>query len=321
MSRMTLLALALLPGTALAQSDTPPDPVIPEAAMTEEGAPAGPPAFDPMRVRFTFTVDAYHAFRSDLKDSDASLAVSRVGGDIGAFVPITQKLSLFFSGGYELSDYDIEDGGDLVPGDPDSDPLKEFHRVRFSGGAAYALDQAWSVRGAAFFDMSWERGGDAGEGIVGGAFGAFDYKFSDDFSLGFGVGAQRELEEDFFVFPIVLIQWQINEQLRLENERLGARLTYTFNQNHSAYLRGGYERVQFRLNNDRAELANGVLRDEEAFVIAGYAWQPSPNVSLSLEAGSVVWRKLTYTADGGDDRARDTLKPAPYIGLRFEYRF
>ena len=172
-----------------------------------------------------------------------------------------------------------------------------------------------------FSSASWESSADVGNAWSGGGFGVVGFRVSDRLSLGFGAGASSQLEDDPFVFPVVTIEWQITDRLRLENEMLGVRLTFEVNDRLDLYARGAYERREYRLDDGHALIGEGVFRDTRVPLGFGVSWRPVEGLDVGLEAGASLLTELEFETSGGREVEETDADAAPYIALRVRYSF
>ncbi len=286
----------------------------------ESEAPATPDLDAGPAVTFTLDSFAAYAFEADTDDGDASVSVFRAGGGVSAGWSATEALDLSFGVSYDYSNYDFEATPDILAPILEDDPFDEFHLVSFSGSGRYQLDTSWSVLLGGFARAGWESGADTADAWTGGGYGAVGFELGETLALGFGVGATTQHEDDPFVFPLITIQWQITERLRLENQRLGARLTYTATDEFDLYARIEYTRREYRLD-DHPAIGDGVFRDERLPVGLGAEWRPIGGLSVALEAGAMVFTRIKFFDDDGDRVESTQVDPAAYLLLRLEYTF
>ena len=313
-----VLALGCLTGVASAQN----------GAGAEEGAGAEPvvaPAPTPDQqktpaVRLSLEAFGGYEFESKTDDGDAAYSVFRAGGSVTLDWSTSESLSLSFGIGYDYADYDFDDFRDLVAGVDSDDPFDEFNLVSFSVSGLYQIDPTWSVLLGGFARAGWESGADVGDAWTGGGYGAVGFRLGETLSLGFGVGATTQHDDDAFVFPVITVSWRITEVLRLESQRLGARLTYTLNESVDLYARAEYFRREYRLS-DHEVIGEGVFRDSRVPVGLGVDWRPIGGLTVGFEAGAMVYTELRFYNDDGDRVARTNADVSPYLALTLRYTF
>ena len=124
------------------------------------------------------------------------------------------------------------------------------------------------------FRVTKESGADTGDATTGGGFAGFSYRFSDRLTIGPGIGVISQIEDSASVFPVLIIDWKISDSLSFSTGRgLGATLGPGLILNWEPYskwtfsLGGRYERLRFRLDNDR--IAPKGIGDDRAFPVFG----------------------------------------------------
>jgi hypothetical protein len=327
MCRWTVLAAAVLvPSAAWGQ----------EGAGAKEGAPAvkegegaeyKPPSTPrdpasgartlPSREALSFQLIGAGdvVFESDLDDSPGSLSTIRAGGGLEVGVPVGERArltTLFFG---EQSWYDFSDATGLVPGT--DDPLDEAYRLVLRPLLSWQVSQDWGVFCGGSLNWGAENGADLSDALTVGGIAGARYRFSDSFSLSFGLGVASQLEDSTEFFPLIGVDWQIDEQTRLSStgdEGVGLRLTHAVSEHWSVLVQGSYESREFRLADDNA-LSEGAMRDRRVPVAAGVSYSPSQSVTLQLLGGVVAWQELRFDDSGGNEVSEVNADPAPFVRL------
>lgn len=169
-----------------------------------------------------------------------------------------------------------------------------------------------------------EDGTDFDDGLTGGAVAAASWRFSETFSMGPGVGVFTTLEgrDDFEVFPILLVDWQISEQWSIGNgEGFGATrgpgigVRYQPRPDFSTQLFVRLDSAEFRLD-DTGPAPGGVGEDKVTSVVASAAYRPGDAIDVSAFAGVELGGRLTLRDADGMTVDRRDYDPAPLIGAR-----
>lgn len=274
------------------------------------------------RPPVTLSLHAFTAyeFEADTDDGDASYSVFRAGGDATIGWRASEALNLSFGIGYDVSDYSFDNFSDIVPAIDEDDPFDEFHQFSFSVTGRYQLDPTWHVSLGGFARAGFETGADVGDSWTGGGFGAVGFRVGEDLTLGFGVGATSQHDDDPFVFPVITVNWQINEKLRLDSQKLGARLTYTLTDELDLFARAEYFRREYRLD-EHEDIDSGVFRDARVPVGVGVEWRPLAGLTVGFEAGAMVYSELRFYDDDNDRVASTDADPTAYLALHLSYTF
>ena len=91
------------------------------------------------------------------------------------------------------------------------DPWGRIREVRVSAPIRYVANQHWTVFAIPSLRFNAESGASLGDGQTGGLLTGVSYRVSDSLSIGPGLGAFTEIEDDASFFPILLIDWAITD--------------------------------------------------------------------------------------------------------------
>jgi hypothetical protein len=308
-----LAPIALTAAPALAQND-PTD--LPGAEVLREEAAA-----QDRTVFVAVRGGAKGLFEADFKDEDGSISTYYLQSGVDLSWKASDTLRLNFGLGYEAAFYDIDGGREVFPELDENDPFDTLHSVSLAASGQWYFSDPWYAVGAAFATAGWEPGADFGEAWVYGGFGGIGYRFSDRFTLALGAGGTTRLEDDATFYPFISLRWNATDDLTVETEGLGVRVTSRINDAFDAYFRGGYEGRAYRLDEDRDSEPSAVLEDRGVYVALGVGWTPIPGLRVSLEGGAVVYRELELRDSSGDDLSEEEAEIAPYAGIGIRYAF
>jgi Domain of unknown function (DUF6268) len=305
-----LLTLTFAAPYAAAQDVSRPSPTASPRDITERSRDEG--------IGFSLKPFGLHTFESDLRDSPASVSITRAGIELGLTGALSEGLRWTLAVEYEASWYNWSDAGSILPGG--QQPLGEVHDLGLRPGLVYAFDARWSVGLLGIIEFAGERDTDIGDAATYGAIGFASYTVSDDLSLTFGGGFQTRLENDTTFIPAIGIKWNINDRLTLSTLGPGARLTGAINDQWSAFLFGSYSSREYRLADDGA-IRDGVVRDRRATLGVGVSYAVGPRLSFELTSGVDVYQKFFFDDENGDRVNALRTKPAPFVGLSGTFRF
>lgn len=203
----------------------------------------------------------------------------------------------------------------------------DIHTVSVAGPIRWSLDDRWtlfvlpSIRVMAEESAEWE------DAITGGGIAGASFKINDQLTLGPGLGVLSQIEDDLSVFPVLLIDWKINERLRLETGRgLGASqgpgllLSYKVNEQWKLLAGGRYERLRFRLAANGVA-PNGVGEDRGAPVFLGVRYSLGQRGDINVFSGVDLGGKLMVDNPSGDKLFTSGYEPAPFFGFSASFRF
>jgi len=286
------------------------------AAQAQEGRPAGP---------WFFGASAATAYQgpADLDRGPGDFSVFRVFGQASVGYALDRDTRVSLSLGYGLTAYDFGGGAGLGGGEP----WQDIRDLRVSLPVFFS--PAENVTALVIPSIRWnaETGADLGDGQTEGVLAGFSYRFSDSLSIGPGVGVFSEIDGDTSVFPILLVDWDITDNLNLSTggglaatQGPGLTLSYAVTDALSVGLSGRYESVAFALD-DSGPAPGGIGEDESFPVAVSVAYDLSPTLRLSAFAGAEFGGSLTLLDARGDEIAGSDYDPAPIVGLALRARF
>lgn len=297
------------------------------ASMSAQPGPAQPPAStsstsaviaEAPGLSISLTPAARYQFRAALDDS--KFDVLRYGGEIAVFAPLTEKLSTAVSLRIEESRYTWKDFGRTIAGV--DRPIRDGLMLTLSPTVSYEIDDRWSITVGAIVMFAAGDGADLGKSGTYGGFASAKYKFSDVFSLSAGLLASSRLEENPLVFPLIGLEWQIDQQWRIETTGLGLRGSYKASDRWTLFGDAGYEFREYRLADDvPGGLRGGVMRDNAAILAVGTQWKPSRPISLELGAGVALSGSTRFENASGDLIRKASADPAPFVALSLKWEF
>jgi len=205
-------------------------------------------------------------------------------------------------------------------------PWDTVNRAAATVSATYvtAGGMRWTV--APQFDYAAESGAKSSESYGYGALLMAAKSFSQDLTIGLGLGAFRRIEETTYI-PFLIVDWQITPDLRLANPfsagpagGAGLELSYAFAPRWEFGIGGAYRSYRFRLSED-GPTPNGIGQYQltPIFLRAGYSidktWQ------VNFYAGTAVGPKLVLENASAEEIASDKPGSTPIIGATISARF
>jgi hypothetical protein len=274
-------------------------------------------------VEWRFDGAVIHQLDTNIDDG-GSFSVTRLFLSGGADITFDAQTSLSMRLGYGYDGYDFSGP---VPGLGVADPWDDIHTLRLGGMLRWAPDDRWTVFAAPTIRVAAERGADFGDAIHGGGFAGFSYKVSDRLTIGPGFGAITQIEDDVAVFPVLIIDWKITDDLVLRTgtglaatQGPGLVLAWSFAEDWELAFGGRYELQRFRLS-DSGPVPNGVGEERSFPLFGSLTWEPSPNLSFSALGGVNLGGRLILDSPDGDRIASDNYDPAGFFGLVVTARF
>lgn len=141
-----------------------------------------------------------------------------------------------------------------------NNPWGTAHVVRLSPRLMYTIDDTWSLFGGPIAEFSGESGAQFSNSIRGGALFGAQWRGSENLTIGLGVLGITEIEDDFLIQPVLIVDWKISDSWRLTTQSWTSRggrleIIHSFGDGFEASVAGGRERERFRL--DRSKTATG----------------------------------------------------------------
>lgn len=294
-------------GQAASPSSAPEARIRPEAIRDDQ-----------RDLTFTLTPRFQWQTRTDM-DTTGRATVYRAGGDVVVGIRLTEELRLNLNNTGEASWYRFSGATGLIPGT--GDPLRHAYRADFGPSLFWRLDQDWSVFFGGSVEFTAEEDIFRSNAVRWGGLAGARYRFSDDFALSFGINVSTRLEASLQYIPIVGVEWKISDRLRFDTRGPGGALTYTLTDEWSLALKGEYQRREFRLAQNRALLANGVLRDTVVPVTLELAWKPAAWARLAIEGGAVVYQTYSVRDNNGVKIGDERSDATGYLGVSASIRF
>ncbi len=292
-----------------ADGETPPVDVAPAGEGQEPAM-----AFD---TSLSFDAGYTWQFKSSL-DEGGRLAHGRFHTDGKVTVPVAKGFSMSLGWRYQLDHWTFQD---VIA------PWNNINTTQINLGFNWRIDDNWMILGGGQAMWAVEEGGDWKDGLIGGGLGAFAYTFSENFTLGGGVGVRSQLEDDALFYPIIILDWQITDRLSFDTRlttgwanQSGAELVYELNENLDVGIAAVFDYERFRLD-DSGPLPNGVGTTETLPLTFYFSWEPTEDVSLTFYAGATVYGRIKATNAASQDVYADNYKPAPVIGFQGAVRF
>jgi hypothetical protein len=205
-------------------------------------------------------------------------------------------------------------------------PWDRLYRAGISLPYSLTTEGGWRFGLTPTLESAAETGARTSESLEYGATASVARTLSPNLTLGVGVGVFDKIEETS-AFPFLVIDWRINERLRLTNPfaagpagPAGLELTYRFDSGWTGGIGAAYRSYRFRLDED-GPFPNGVgeHRFIPVFIQLGRALTDS--VSINLYAGVATMTRLRVEDSGGRRLVEEDQDPAAMLGLSIIGRF
>lgn len=134
-------------------------------------------------------------------DAGGDMSVTRVFVDAGTARVFAGRWRVGTALGYGMADYGFSGSS----GFGGLDPWNRIHELRVSAPMQYFANERWTVFAIPSLRFDAESGASLSDGMNGGLLAGAAYRFSEALSIGPGVGAFTQIEDDADLFPILLI--------------------------------------------------------------------------------------------------------------------
>ncbi|MCH2142735.1 MAG: hypothetical protein MK077_07050 [Phycisphaerales bacterium] len=235
-----------------------------------------------------------------------------------AQLALASDLDLLIGGRYQRDNYSWEDI---------ASPWTSTNTTRFEASLKWKASRQLQVFGGGMARWAAESGASLSDGFSGGGAIGAAWAFSKELVLGGGVGIRSRILDDPLWFPIVVVEWQITERLRLSSRltsgwanRSGAELIYELSDNLDVGVAAVYDYQRFRLSDD-APISGGAGTSETLPVAAFISYNVSERFSLTAFAGATVYGRLTGTTQARNETFASDFDPAPVLGIQGTIRF
>ncbi len=265
---------------------------------------------------------AAHQFESDL-DNQGDFSSTRwfAQGSVGYGWDRDTSVSLSLDGGE--THYDFSDDTSIGGGKP-WETIRNFRvsvPVRFSPAEDMSAIIIPSVR------FNTESGASLDDGRTEGALAGVSWRLSQTFAIGPGIGWFSELGGGSQVFPIVLIDWDITDRLKLStgpgpgaSQGPGLTLSWKATDTIGFSLSGRWERTRFALD-DSGPSPNGIGEERSFPFAVSIDYRATPAIELNAFVGAEFGGRLRLEDRNGNGIQEVDYDPAPIAGAAFRLRF
>lgn len=205
-------------------------------------------------------------------------------------------------------------------------PWDQLNRVGLSVPFTHGSVGGWTLGVSPTLEYAGESGAELSDALEYGALVSMVKAIRDGLSLGFGLGVYERIEETS-LFPVLIVNWRINERLRLSNPvpagpsgPAGLELSYGLGSGWELGVGGAYRSNRYRLDQD-GPFPDGVGEYRRVPVLARIGRRFSEALSLDLYAGVSLNSELRVEDANGRGRYKEDLDPAATFGLSFSGRF
>jgi hypothetical protein len=277
--------------------------------------PDAPPPAKPEPLKFSIATGFQYLFETNI-DGGGEIALTRVPLEIGADWTISKQLTISAGMRYELDLYDFKGVSSLG-----ADPWDDVHNLVLDARVVWALDQRTRIFGGPVVAWNRESGADWGSAVTAGGLIGANYAFSRRLVVGAGVGFITLLEDDPFVYPLIILNWQITEKTYLTSRAgpagvaaTGLELAHRIDEHWEVGVGGRFEFRRFRL--DSSGVAPDGVGEETNFPAwIRLSYRFAETFKLDFYAGMAFFGRLGTDDHQGNTIARTNYDPAPTVAV------
>jgi len=247
----------------------------------------------------------------------ADLTVSRAATDLAAEYWFSQQFIATLGVGAEYSHYALSNLEDAAGID---EPLDDALSTSLRPGLRVNFSREWGAFAFATLRFAGDPGADLDKAFTGGGAAGARWSPNDSLTFLLGAGATSQLDDTTAYYPVLGVNWKINENWSLDTLGTGGALRYRLNDAWRLGLGARYESRDYRLDDD-ASVPDGVLRDDRALVELTATWTPQPLIDLTFAVGAVPWSELTLDDACSSEVFEATGDPTAFFSLRGAIRF
>ena len=206
-------------------------------------------------------------------------------------------------------------------------PWEDIHTLSLSAPFRKKLNDDWSGFLIPTIRSTGENNAKFDDTITGGIISGASRRLSDTLSIGPGIGYFAQLEDSATIIPILIIDWQLSEQLNLSTGRglgatMGPGLTLTFSPSDiwSLGIGGRYEKLRFRLD-ENGTVANGIGEDTSIPLYLTSTHTLNRKTTLNMVGGFEFGGELKLEDEDGNSISTASYDTGLFFGVTFSQRF
>ena len=175
------------------------------------------------------------------------------------------------------------------------------------------------------FQFSYENGAAWDDCSTAGGVIGVTYTVSKDLVLGGGLAIVSQIEDDLRFIPIIIINWNIVENLTLTSKTSGAfggaAVELVWSLDPWEFALGGVRKYsRFRLDDD-AVAPNGVGQEDSIPLYVRVGYHFNEQFSVDLIGGATTFGNLRLEDSGGTRINDQDFDPALFVGAYLKVEF
>jgi hypothetical protein len=282
-------------------------------------------------------VGYFHQFETDL-DDDGKFDHWGAYGLAHFAVRLTETVRIRTIGTFHGSEYGFDDAPTIAGSA--FKPWNTIYNARLNPMVDVEIDDRWRVFGGPILEASLENGADLGQSLKPGALiGAAHIVRPGELKIGFGILGVAEIENGYYIQPLLLLDWKPTDQLAVHAESWttrGGTIELAYRPIEPLEIAGSltYRRERFRLKERTLSTtppppvfrtgSKGAGEDRAVVpalrisYLPGFDWvrEVFGHPRLDFEVGVALAGELTLEDDDGDEIQTMNYDPAPSVGIR-----
>jgi hypothetical protein len=318
-----MIEILCLAALALPQETPVAPPAEPAAAPAESPGQPGPPDGSGLTVGGGYL----YQFKASL-EGGGSVSANRGFAFVRKSWQVDAQLALNLEVGWEGGWYRFGSGTNLSLGTGEQ-PWGSVQSGQIAFGGRYALDEHLIALLSGFAQFSGEPDADADRSATGGGIAGLSWRASEKFTIGGGALVTSRLEDSVLAIPLLFIDWEITDGLRLTNvagpdaypTSAGLELVWEIHRDFDLAAGGNSVYRRFRLDSDNPVAPNGVGEDGTANFWIRARIGAAEGLRLDLVTGMVYDERLKIFDSNGNELAGDDADPGLMLGAFLSWKF
>lgn len=208
------------------------------------------------------------------------------------------------------------------------DPWSDIHTFNLGATVTWRASNDWTVFFLPNIRSAGESGAKFGDTLTAGGLLGGAYRVSDTLSIGPGVGVIGQIEDSPSIFPILVIDWKLTDNLTVSTGSTvgatlgpGLALKWDIKDDLRFTVGARAERTRFRLSESNDVVSNGIGEDNSIPVYGILSYQVNDLLQTSLIAGVGVSNDLVLEDGSGNRLSKKDYDSSPFIGVNFGFNF
>ncbi len=271
-------------------------------------------------------------FKTDL-DDDGEFATTGGFGRAQLVVRLSDRIRIRAVSSYYGLEYDFDDPPTIAGSA--FKPWNTVHVARLNPMLELQISERWQIFGGPLFEASLENGADLGDGFKPGGLLGAKVTLSPTLTFGFGILGVAEIEDNAYIQPLLLLDWQPMERITVHAESWTTRggkleVVYQVNDQFEVTTSVRYRRERFRLKERVLEVdpvvilrtgSQGVAEDRAVIPALRLSYLPDAQIiqdtlgrlRIDLEIGVALAGDLRIEDENGDQIQTMPYDPAPIL--------